>query len=91
MTLGPTARYSHVKCARILQGRDVGAMRDDEETVEFARMTRIDDLRDRISSAAYHPDPHAVAQALIQRLLAGAPAAWTRPLEPRSADVLEAR
>jgi hypothetical protein len=62
-----------------LPDRGVATTRDDEHAAELARIVRIAELRERISSGAYQVDCQAVAQAFIERLVPRAPTASSRP------------
>ncbi|MEA2279764.1 MAG: hypothetical protein QOK21_371 [Solirubrobacteraceae bacterium] len=49
-------------------GRRAAAARDDA-TMDLAREMQMQDLRERIERDDYHVDPHAIADAIVARLL----------------------
>ncbi len=51
----------------LAQGKDVPA----DTTMAESRMTNMHEIRERVEREQYQVDTHAVARALIERLLAG--------------------
>lgn len=65
-----TGRYTH-------QGQDAPA----KPSPAQSRMTNVNEIRERLEREQYQVDSQAVAQALVERLLAGR-AGWRPPTAP---------